>query len=428
MTLHSLRKKLKIYLPTGVRRLISSALDRPGIETLVLRDYGFLREDSAVPRITLIMPGLSKKKAFGGMSTAVSLFLSLAKLLKSKMSVDIRILSENDFDPEDALHIGIAAKSGLDVVQLNVRSLPASNWKISTRPNEVFVVYCWWISRNLDSVLKAQEATFARFRQPKIHILQEYEPSFYPFSSAHLLAREAIDNRDGPLWIVMNTHELSTYYDRQGHSASRRYIFEPRMDSSIKAFLEGMTREDKSRTVLVYGRPKIPRNCFSIIEAGLKCWATHTRADPSWKLVSAGISHPDIALGGGRKLVSVGKLGLADYGRLLRETSIGISLMASPHPSYPPLEMAHFGARTITNSYDCKDPNQRHDNLIPLRDFRPETFAAELDRSMEMFECDPGFGLNAKSRMPEYLEGNDFECLETLGNDIFLHFSELKAV
>lgn len=50
----------------------------------------------------------------------------------------------------------------------------------------------------------------------------------------------------------------------------------------------------------------------------------------------------------------------------------GISLMISPHPSYPPLEMSTFGVRTITNCYENKDLSGFNNNIISLRACNPE--------------------------------------------------------
>ena len=50
-----------------------------------------------------------------------------------------------------------------------------------------------------------------------------------------------------------------------------------------------------------------------------------------------------------------GKMSLDDYADILNRSAIGVSLMISPHPSYPPLEMANAGCLTITNGYEGKD-------------------------------------------------------------------------
>jgi hypothetical protein len=43
-----------------------------------------------------------------------------------------------------------------------------------------------------------------------------------------------------------------------------------------------------------------------------------------------------------------------EYAEMLRETDIVLSLMLSPHSSYPPLEAAASGAIAVTNTYACK--------------------------------------------------------------------------
>jgi hypothetical protein len=48
-------------------------------------------------------------------------------------------------------------------------------------------------------------------------------------------------------------------------------------------------------------------------------------------------------------------LGWDDYLALLSTAHLGVSLMASPHPSYPPLEMAASGLVVVTNRWGPKD-------------------------------------------------------------------------
>lgn len=66
---------------------------------------------------------------------------------------------------------------------------------------------------------------------------------------------------------------------------------------------------------------------------------------------------------------------------MLLESSAGISLMASPHPIYPPLEMAHFGVRTVTNSYTCKDLSTFHPNITSIPSIAENAVAQALASS-----------------------------------------------
>jgi hypothetical protein len=55
--------------------------------------------------------------------------------------------------------------------------------------------------------------------------------------------------------------------------------------------------------------------------------------------------------------------------------------MLSPHPSYPPLEMAEAGMITLTNRFDGKDLSLRSDNIISIDVLTPETLAEEIARA-----------------------------------------------
>ena len=94
--------------------------------------------------------------------------------------------------------------------------------------------------------------------------------------------------------------------------------------------------------------------------------------------MSAGEAHADIDLGNGCILHSVGKLSLDEYSQILLDSYAGISLMVSPHPSYPPLEMSTFGVNTITNCYGQKDLATFNDNIFSLKSCSPHQLAEAL--------------------------------------------------
>ena len=120
-------------------------------------------------------------------------------------------------------------------------------------------------------------------------------------------------------------------------------------------------------------------------------------------MVSAGKPHADIDLGDGVWLRSVGKLDLTEYATLLRGSAIGISLMISPHPSYPPIEMAHMGMLVLTNRFENEGPLdlalEHHIRERPLGG-RPGGQLSELCR---LFEVDPGVGDKGISSSPDYM-------------------------
>lgn len=54
--------------------------------------------------------------------------------------------------------------------------------------------------------------------------------------------------------------------------------------------------------------------------------------------------------------------------------------MISPHPSYPPLEMASFGMGVVTNRYGRKDLSQWAQGIRSIDSFTPEAIAEALKR------------------------------------------------
>jgi hypothetical protein len=204
-----------------------------------------------------------------------------------------------------------------------------------------------------------------------------------------------------------------------GHDFDHMHVFEPRLSAALRPFLDQVAATPRKKRILVYGRPTENRNCFAILQRGLQIWAHRFPEFADWEVVSAGMAHPPVPLGGGRVLRSIGKLSLEHYAQTLCESAIGISLMASPHPSYPPLEMAHFGMRTVTNRFAEKDLSTAHDNIVSLSSARPEVLAETLADACRAFLADPQAGPRGRSHLPDYLgEGPAYPFLDTLVQDL----------
>jgi hypothetical protein len=154
------------------------------------------------------------------------------------------------------------------------------------------------------------------------------------------------------------------------------------------------------------------------VESGLKLWAARHPEFAGWEVVSAGMAHPPTPFAPGRAIRSLGKLSLEAYADLLRTTGVGISLMSSPHPSYPPLEMAHFGIRTVTNRYANKDLGGAHDNIISIPDIDAATVAEALARACAAFEAAPDAGWAATSHMPAFLDPAPWPFLDNVAGEL----------
>ena len=411
-----LREKIKRALPKFMMRPLLALRDqlaRSPLEEIVLHDYALTPDPATARRFSLVIPSIAPEKTFGGILTGIDIFLEIAKRTGAEFRI---ILDETGPVPQGNSVAARARNLGIDPARIEIVPRLTQTPTIAVRSSDVFMVYNWWTALNLESLLEQQSRHFAQAPKPFLYIIQEYEPHFHPFSSTHMMERQAFDPKL-PCWGIFNSSELHTYFAAQGHRLERSYIFEPQLNDTLKAIL-ARGPQKKVKRLLVYGRPQVARNCYPAVEKGVRAWAGRYPEFADWEIVSAGMSHEPLPLGAGRAMISAGKLGMEQYGELLRSSAAGLSLMSSPHPSYPPLEMAHFGLWTVTNRYTNKDLAASHENIISIGNIAPDTIADALAEACRNFEADPDRGWRGKSLRPSFLEEGAFPFLEQLAADL----------
>ncbi len=410
----SFRSHLKQHLPPQVKALflrLRASIGAPPIDEVVLADFAVTKDETATPRITLVLPLLQKGSDFGGTATGIDIFSRLSVALKAVQTIDVRvIITDVIAETDPSIVVDRAAKAGLTIAPDQIEMVRSQTAAIPVRANEIFMAYNWWTALNFAQVRDAQAKLFAKAPLPIVWLIQDYEPAFMEFSSAHMLARAAYDT-SAPLWGVINSSNLTEYLAAVGHSFERSFVFEPVISDALRPYLDRVASSERRKRVLVYGRPNVARNCFPALIRGLRRWARDYPEFREWEVVSAGTAHDPIDLGDGRRLTSVGKLSLDDYAQMLLETSAGVSLMASPHPSYPPLEMAHFGVRTVTNGYVCKDLSKFHPNITSIKSIAEAPLAAALAEA-----CRAAATPNPVAGNPEYLREEPYPFMDDLRN------------
>ena len=349
-----------------------SSKEKPGFVNSALRAYSFEAEEGEKLRINLILPTLRKTKIFGGAATAIQFM----QLIRAKLKADARIIVlQNELaDSRWEYHVkGFSVKNK----DKNICML-AGQGKLSVRKNDVFIFTNWVTACSLMPVLEWQNNAFHEAGYRGIYFIQDYEPGFYPWSSEYALAESTYRKYADSLIAVFNSLQLHTFFQNEGYRFRQEFCFTPALNSDLKAYLDA-TKNEKTRKkqILIYGRKREPRNAFELIRAALDEWSALCPDAAEWTILSLGEGFDDIPLKNNTIKVR-GKVSLDEYARLMSESYAGISLMVSPHPSYPPLEMSTFGVRTITNCYKNKDLAGFNENIISLKEYDPATIAAVL--------------------------------------------------
>lgn len=306
----------------------------------------------AAPALVVLVPTLNPTEIFAGVATAIDIGLGLARRgLKVRfVATDLPISSPaasrsflrgraaemegGPFAERVALQCGVTA-----------RHLPAHR-------GDIFLATAWWTAHVADELVR--DHAFARKRF--LYLIQDFEPDFYAWGPEYADAMASYGFDFDP---IFNTTLLRDHFRAQGFAFAGRHApaFQPAIDIARHAGRPRSCRPAGGpRRVALYGRPEVPRNMYATgIEALARFLRAETIAPGAIELVSVGLAHPPVALPGGHVLTSLGKLPWDAYPDFLLGTDIGLSLMYSPHPSHPPLEMAASGVRVVTNRFGPKD-------------------------------------------------------------------------
>lgn len=372
---NGLRKLARAYHQEQVVSEASSGHEIPEVTSLVPR----IAQAQGGTRLNLLVPAVSERHVFGGIATALQVFDALRPYFDHARII---VTDEATPEPRAEAYYGnwpIVPMAG-DAIPENHIVPAGSRWAqtLAVHAQDYFMATAWWTAHNALALLDWQQAQYPETIQRRmLYLIQDYEPGFYPWSSRYLLAQATYAQPERILAII-NSHWLADYLTAQGHHFSSSKVLQPQLNPALAAVRARCETFHKERILLAYGRPGTDRNAFSLLVAALRLWAHQYPQASQWRILAAGEDFAPIDLGNGCQLHSVGKLGIEAYADLLCRTAVGFSLMVSPHPSYPPLEMAAFGARVVTNRFANKDLSRVSPSLVVAQPPNPEGFAKAL--------------------------------------------------
>lgn len=373
--------------------------------------FGVRADEASQARLNILLPSINAAHYFGGIHTAVLLYRELCRHIPRSRVILVDSAPESAALSRFADHTVVScdedSAASRQIVAFNDRygrTLPVGS-------SDVWLATAWWTAFAAQRAAAWQAATFGS--QGRVaYLIQDFEPGFYAWSTHSALALSTY--RPEQDLAVFNTGLLAEYFARQGLGYKQSWTFEPTLNQGLRGFLANARTnpQPRKRQIIIYGRPSTPRNAFELICEALRHWGWKDPQSQQWEILAPGELTGDVDLGPVR-VRGLGKLPIEDYARLLSTSAVGLSLMVSPHPSYPPLEMAAFGMRVVTNRFANKDLSSFSPNIISVDAFAPEAIAQGLSAACSDFES---AGMMARAVMEE---GHAF-----LRPD---HFGELAA-
>ncbi|HJQ60737.1 MAG TPA: glycosyltransferase [Vineibacter sp.] len=306
---------------------------------------------AALPTLSILLPAVLRRHATGGPNTAYILGSLLAREGIPVDFVSVDISPDEDLAP---LKAHLRDLTGIDVEALHVGFRDAS---VRERAypfgfNDVLMATAWWTAQ------PARSAAGLLRNKRIYYLIQDFESLFYGTSEKHAAALETYGFHHLP---IINSAFLRDHlvHEKVGRFADRAFasnaiVFEPAVDRSH--FFPEPARTPGVRRLLFYARPTMAeRNLFGLGVAALRGAVDGGLfGDGGWEFIGMGEPFEPIPLGQRHVLKPIKWLDFAGYGALMRSADLLLSLMMSPHPSYPPLEMAACGGVVVTTEYGVK--------------------------------------------------------------------------
>lgn len=360
-----------------------------------IRNVKFLEQNQS--RITLIVPNLDADSVFGGLLTAIKIF----KYITSSLGTETRILVlSGKYNKKITYKIKEFNYTG---PKKNVFFLEEEEC-ISIMKNDFFMGTYWTTVFSFMPILQKQKEYFGLTNRKLVYLIQDFEPGFFPWSPEYVLANSTYKTFEKDILAIFNAQSLHDFFKNNNYYFGEEIVFDPQLNDKLKLLLP-FSPEHREKKILIYGRPTTPRNAFEIIKSALAIWSEKYEKSKEWEIVSLGADFGNIQLKN-NVIKSGGKVLLKEYAKTMETSYVGISLMISPHPSYPPLEMSTFGVKTITNSFENKNLSEFNPNIYNVDVCTPEKIYESLTEICEEYYVDPTGRPYINN---DYVKGGSFE-------------------
>lgn len=335
--------------PPGV--LISKALPIPGFELSSPLSFRLDPLRLFRPATNVVLPSLAMKHMTGGPNTALVLAMLLAEAGES-----VRLIGMDGYDRggEDRVFAHMegllgrpALRDRLELVDATDRAVP-----VSVGRDDVMLGTAWWTVQALQPVLNLLGS------RKFLYLIQDFEALLHDASTLQARAIETYGMDHVPIvnskFLFEELQRLQIGRFGDPTFGSNAVVFEPALDRAH--FFPDDRGSSARRRLLFYARPAVAkRNLFELgVMALRECVARGMFQADQWEVCAMGEQIRPVDLGSGQVLQPMPWLSFAEYARAVRQSDLMLSLMLSPHPSYPPLEMAASGRPVVTNSWGAK--------------------------------------------------------------------------
>ncbi len=321
-------------------------------------------------RVNVITDSINAGSLFGGVGTA----LILSSLRAIETDATLRIVTRTEAPDPNGIH-RVLSTNGITLhtdPELTFVPVRGSDVFLDIHDSDEFITTSWWVTCSTLRSIAPERVTY---------LLQEDERMFYPHGDDWIRCAETLGRSD--IRFLINTRLLYEHFVDEGFEniAKRGTWFEPAFPSSV--FYPAPRVSGSKRRLCFYARPNNLRNLFFRgIELINEALLRGIIEPEEWEIVFVGRDIPRLSLACGCEPQLLGTMGWDEYAAFLRTVDLGIYLMCTPHPSYPPLDLAASGGVVLTNRFGSKTSLSGYSKNIVLADLRMESLLDGLSDAL----------------------------------------------
>lgn len=335
----------------------------------------YLIPKPSISRVSLVTDSIGSGSLFGGVGTGLLFAAQLANRMDAKLRVVTRteapspknvlqILGAYGIELQHEIQFAFAPVSGDDGAELT----DGVAARLDISPDEIFVTTSWWTTTAALSSIP---------RTSIIYLLQEDERMFYSFGEERVQCEQVLRTAD--IRFVVNTRLLFDHLISSGLAQLERngLWFEPAFPKSL--FYPRQHEAGGKKRFFFYARPNNPRNLFHLGLEIIDRAINRGILDLSqWDIFLVGKDIPNVMFGDGYLPTQYEGLNWGAYADLAGTIDLGLCLMCTPHPSYPPLDLAASGSVVVTNKFGNKQDLSHYSRNIICADLNMDALLDAL--------------------------------------------------
>lgn len=377
---------------TGVAQPLISALRKRSLTELSVYDELYLDAklnriydmpkvvvDPERPRtINILVPAFD----FNSISAGFFGVFQVALFIKRATPHHVRlVLFDNFFFDIEKARAKIKGYPGMERLfdDLEVDYIGERKQPLRVSPEDNCVATVWYSAYFAEKIMSTINS-----QKSFLYLIQDYETNFYPGSSSSVVANESYKFN---FCAFFSSESLKNFFVTNdiGGIRSRELPcihFNNACAANLmdrQEFINVHKQKSKKRLVF-YSRPIVDRNMFELTaKAIIAAYKEGIFNAEEWECIGMGLGECTLKLDQENQSICMPRMNLTEYIESVAGFDICLTLMASPHPSLIPMDLAGSGSVVVTNTFSTKTNEYLESicsNIIPSEPTLPALVAA----------------------------------------------------